>query len=305
MAVRGTTVGTESAETLSGTEARERLGLEAGEFRSALELGEIRADEERGRRIPVSEVHRLRGEPGFPDGLRARIADVGSYEAAGLLGVTVYRFGRLARAGYLRPVRWYVNRYRTVVWRYLVTELAAFAAGEQPGARMPDPGADRRARGWRARRVEQLLRDALDPWRRAAVWAALAGGRGAEAASELTADEAAYLRRMLPSLHSGGAGWRAAPDVITSLCTAQDPDEAEDARRQLAAALGRARTVAGPAPLLVPAREAAHALGCPASALPRAYTGALVPQDVLDRWRLAPPPWLRSARARTAAGATT
>lgn len=339
------------------TEARTRLGLEAGEFRSALELGEIRAvvgDGPRGGagwtpRIPLSEVDRLLADPGFPGGLRRRIADAGAREAAALLGVTAHRFGRLARAGWVRPVRWYVNRYRAVVWRYLVTDLIALVvasgagsgvhdrtgaaeaahrargtgddggagwaivpggaggaavrrgvggpAGLRPPGRLPDLGdTDLRGRGWRARRVGQLLRDAHDPWWRAAVWAALAGGPGPGA---VPADEAAYLRRLLPSLHGGGAGWRAAPEVMHSLCTAQDGDETATAGRELASALRLARSVRS-APLLVPAAEAARVLGCPSAALPRGYTGedAAVPRDVLDRWILAPPPWLRSAALR-------
>jgi Family of unknown function (DUF6397) len=103
---------------------------------------------------------------------------VGAGEAARLLGVTPYRFGRLARAGCVRPVWWYVNRYQAVVWRYPEAELRELARSfpdGRPPARLP-AGGDARARLWRAHRVERLLREAAGPWERAAVWWALLGG---------------------------------------------------------------------------------------------------------------------------------
>ncbi|NEE44437.1 hypothetical protein G3M55_07410, partial [Streptomyces sp. SID8455] len=49
---------------------------------------------------------------------------------AALLGIAAARFTRLARAGCVSPVTFYLNRYRAVVWLYLADELASFAARE-------------------------------------------------------------------------------------------------------------------------------------------------------------------------------
>ena len=76
---------------------------------------------------------RLRAEDGHPQPLLDRVRLVSSAEAAKELGVGRERFVRLARAGYVRPVRWYVNRYRALVWMYLAQERAR-ARRAQPGA---------------------------------------------------------------------------------------------------------------------------------------------------------------------------
>ncbi|CAM5282077.1 hypothetical protein SVIOM74S_07986 [Streptomyces violarus] len=103
---------------------------------------------------------------GTPDGLAERVRTVGTADGAALLGIAAARFTRLARAGCVSPVTFYLNRYRAVVWLYLADELASFAvrepellAGRTPlGMRtMLEAGADRRARNWRTQRIERLL----------------------------------------------------------------------------------------------------------------------------------------------------
>ncbi len=74
------------------------------------------------------------------------------------------RFTRLARLGLLVPVKFYVNRYRAVVWLYLADELRQFAADERNAAllkgRTPEglrdqltEGLDLRPRNWRGRHL--------------------------------------------------------------------------------------------------------------------------------------------------------
>ena len=66
------------------------------------------------------------------------------------MDVPAGRFTRLARLGLVVPVRFYLNRYRAVVWLYLAEELRQFADGR--GER---PAAERR-------RMPEGLRDQLD-----------------------------------------------------------------------------------------------------------------------------------------------
>lgn len=209
MAVKETVV----REALGMQRAREELCLEVEEFEVALQTGEVRTAPAVGgrRRVVREDVDRLRAEEGFPDRLRARLELVGSIEGAALIGISRERFTRLAKGGFLRPVRWYVNRYRAVVWLYLAEDVRRFARAHPTllEGRLPaelrdalDEGEDHRARGWRARRVEELVRDAEGAWGEAAAWSALLGPeRAADAVPDTR--ERAYLRRLCPALPPG------------------------------------------------------------------------------------------------------
>ncbi len=182
---------------------------------------------------------------------------VGAVTGGELLRVTRERFVRLARAGCFRPVRWYVNRYRAVVWLYSADEVAAFAE-EQPEwltGRLPeevraalDDGLDLRAAGWRTRRAALLAARSADAWQEAAVWLALLGP---ERCADLVAEprERALLAAVRPCLLTGrppgpaDAGQGSAVPLM-----AQEAREIAYARRSLAGALSRARAAADPRP---------------------------------------------------------
>ncbi|WP_405607365.1 DUF6397 family protein [Streptomyces sp. NBC_01511] len=134
----------EVSGTLAAGRAAQELRLKRGEFELATQMGHVRTvggSVSGRRRVARGEVERLRGAAGFPDALRERVRTVGTAEGAELMDISPGRFTRLARAGYLVPVRFYLNRYRAVVWLYLAEELRAFASGE-PGllaGRLPRP----------------------------------------------------------------------------------------------------------------------------------------------------------------------
>jgi hypothetical protein len=242
---------TVAEETIGLGKARQELELEPAEFELALQLGEVATTpaEGGGRGVRRTETERLRAEEGFPDGLRERLRVVGAISGAELMGISRDRFARLARGGLIHPVRWYVNRYRQVVWLYLADELRRYAAANQavltgrlPAAlrRVVEEGEDHRARTWRTRRVAQLVRDAADAWDEAAVWAALLGPvAAAEAVPEL--DERDRLRRLCSGLPRGNQSPSLSPETLDTLVTATHPDEIAFARLSLADALDRAR----------------------------------------------------------------
>ncbi|MDJ0342984.1 DUF6397 family protein [Streptomyces sp. H10-C2] len=250
--------------------AREELELEAGEFELAVQLGEVHVPPAgQGRwRVMREEVDRLRTAEGYPQSLRDRLRVVGSGDGAELMGVSRDRFVKLAKGGFIRPVRWYVNRYRAVVWMYLADEVGQYARDhpELLLGRLPvalrsalDESEDHRARGWRARRAGQLVRDAADAWEEAAVWAALLGTDGA---AEVVPDlyERAYLRRLRSGLPPGRPGEFASREAIDAAITADHPDEIALARLSLAEALDRARHER-PAPRPATAAEPEHRPG--------------------------------------------
>ena len=262
-------------ELLPLSRARDELDLEYDEFEVALQVGEVRTVVcgPGVWKVPRSELTRLRATTGYPDTLLDRLRLVSSEGAAEAMGCGRDRFVRLARAGCVRPVRWYVNQYRVVVWLYLAREVAEFAAenrgvlaGRLPAAlREAADGTDRRARGWRARRTQQLVRDAADAWEEAAVWAALLGP---EITAEAVPDpnERAQLQRLRAALPPGRPG-RATPEQLRSITTADAPDEIAAGLVALAEALGRARTghpVPRPSPLEVEAVGPAEAVGAAA-----------------------------------------
>lgn len=146
--------------------AARELGLKPGEFEPAVQLGEVRtvASGPGGvRRVSAGEIER---HAGGTSALRARLRVVGTAGAAELAGIGPDRFTRLARCGLLTPVRFFLNRYRVVVWYYLATDVAEFAAcsPELLSSRLPaalraraGAGDDGRGANWRRRRVRRLL----------------------------------------------------------------------------------------------------------------------------------------------------
>ncbi|MYQ39780.1 hypothetical protein B046DRAFT_06027 [Streptomyces sp. LamerLS-316] len=243
---------------VSAGRAAQELALKRGEFDLAVHLGLIAVEPAAagGRpRIRQQEIDRLRGRPGFPGSLRDQVRTAGTAEAATLLGVSPVRFTGLARIGCVTPVAFYLNRYRAVVWRYLVDDLLAFAArepglitGKSPaGMRtMLDAGIDRRARNWRSRRIDRLLSRAEDPWTRAALQAsALDPVQLAEVVEDPY--ERAYLARVQPDSVFGRPGSVSDREAMERLMLADDPDEILWRRVNLTLELERARELR-PAP---------------------------------------------------------
>ncbi len=119
--------------SLAPSRAARELGLKRGEFDLGVRLGCIRTLPDEGgggSRVARAEIDRVRSETGFPEALRERVKAVGTAEGAALMGVSAARFTRFARLGLITPVKWYLNRYRAVVWLYLAEELRQFAASE-------------------------------------------------------------------------------------------------------------------------------------------------------------------------------
>ncbi|MFB7241102.1 hypothetical protein CW362_33445 [Streptomyces populi] len=280
----GTTV-TQSA-TFSLSRAARELELGRGEFDLALHLGWVRSVPDEGgggRRITREEIDRVRTEAGFPETLRARVKAVGTTEGAALMGVTTTRFTRLARLGLVVPVKFYLNRYRVVVWLYLAEELRQFAADEQNApllsGRTPESlrdqlgeGLDLRPRNWRGRHMGFLLRRTEDPWARAAVVASLLDP---VQVAEIVKDpyERSHLNRLRPAPVS-----QAAPDspgalIVERITTADDPDEIGWLRADLGQSVLEAREdhpAPRPAPDIpaVPAPAPVPSAGRPTGAPP-------------------------------------
>ncbi|WP_367138297.1 MULTISPECIES: DUF6397 family protein [Streptomyces] len=249
-----------AATVACGTAARE-LGLRPREFALAVQLGHVRTvtvafgGRPRVARVAREEIERLRSGAGFPESLRNRLWAVGTAEAAQLMGVSPARFARLARAGCFAPVRFYVNRYRAVVWHYLAADLVEFAdanpgllAGRtDPALRMElEERDDQRARSWRARRLGQLTVLTADPWERAAAVAAvLAPDQLVDTVPDPY--ERAYLNLLRPDLAGIRTDSAAAREAIERVTIAVDADEIGRHRERLARALATARA-ARPAP---------------------------------------------------------
>ncbi|MFJ2212044.1 DUF6397 family protein [Streptomyces sp. NPDC101062] len=252
----------EAEESASGgvglIRAARELQLKRGEFELATQLGHIRteAGTAGGRRqVSRREIERLRAAEGFPDALRERVRTVGTAEGAALMSVSPGRFTRLARAGFVAPVNFYLNRYRTVVWLYLADELRACAAGDPRlrVGRLPrglcagvDESDDRRPRNWRGRRIGHLLHESEDPWERVAVVGCVLD---AAHLAELVRDpyERAYLNRLAPDLFRPYPESEAARSAVGRLLLADHPDEIGWHRASLETFLTEAR-LARPAP---------------------------------------------------------
>ncbi|MFF7384835.1 DUF6397 family protein [Streptomyces griseoluteus] len=247
-----TTLTPERPALCAPSRAARELGLKRYEFDLAVELGHIRVVSDEGsgtRRVARTEIARLQAQAGFPRTLRERVRIVGTKEGASLMGVSEGRFARLARLGLLVPMRFYLNRYRAVVWLYPAEELREFAAnGEHAGlitGRTPETlrsqltaGLDLRPRNWRGRHLGFLLRQAEDPWARAAAIAAfLPSEKIAEIAK--VPHERARLDRLRPALPEHGAPGSPAALLGEQIMTAQDTDEiawlSADLARQLEA----------------------------------------------------------------------
>ncbi|WP_329612095.1 DUF6397 family protein [Streptomyces brevispora] len=229
-------VRTSGAPTVAVSRAAAELVLKRGEFELAVHLGIVRVEAQRGGgrpRVRQEEIDRLRSEDGFPETLRERVRTVGTAEGARLLGISPGRFTRLARAGCVTPVAFYLNRYRVVVWLYLAQELGGLAArspellvGNSPAwmrGRL-DSGMDCRPRNWRSRRIERLLTRTEDPWARAAIAAqALDPAQLAEVVDDPY--ERAHFARVRPEPVFGQRGSSAAWEAMCRLMLADEPDE--------------------------------------------------------------------------------
>ena len=234
--------------------AAKELGLRPRELELAVQTGEVRTvPGVRGgrRRVAREELDRVRGTEGFPQSLHERLRVVGTGEGSALLDISPSRFVRLARAGCFSPVKFYVNRYRTVVWLYLAEELREF--GERNPVlltgRLPDGlraglerGADHRAGRWRSRRIQQLTSQADSPWERAAAWAS-ALDEDTLARTVPDSAERARLAVLRPRLVEGRGESEVTRDALDEVCLAEDEDEVRWFRLTLHAALENARAV--------------------------------------------------------------
>lgn len=242
---------TVGADTVGADEAAAELRVELRDLELAVLLGEVRAvgpsDGRQG--VPRSEIARLRREEGFPAAPWERLRLVGTISGAEMLGIGRGRFTKLAKCGSFTPVRWYLNRYRSVVWLYLASEMRSFgeAHGDWLSGRLPQPLADRlaagddlRARGWRTRATAWLAGQAADGWREAAAWAALLGE---EALAEAVPEESdrSRLRQLRPELLLGRAGPPLIRETAEALLLADGREERELASLSLGHALDRAR----------------------------------------------------------------
>ncbi|MDG9725288.1 MULTISPECIES: DUF6397 family protein [unclassified Streptomyces] len=250
----GTTRGTVRDTSLAPSRAARELGLRRRDFDLAVRLGRIRTvpDEKGGgRRVARDEIERIRAGEGFPEALRDSVRAVGTTEGAALMEMTKSRFTRLARLGLLVPMTFYVNRYRAVVWLYLADDLRQFAADERNSAllkgRTPEglrdqltEGLDLRPRNWRGRHLGFLLRQAHDPWSRAAAMASLLSPVDV---SEVVRDpyERSHLHRIRPAPPAHGTPGSPATRLTEEIMTATDPDEIDWLRTDLAGAVEAAR----------------------------------------------------------------
>ncbi|MFH0517659.1 DUF6397 family protein [Streptomyces sp. M41] len=252
--------------------AARELGLKRGELDLAIHLGLVRTVPDEGgggRRVPSSEIDRVGASTGFPASLQERVKVAGTSEGAGLMKVPVGRFTRLARLGLVTPVKWYLNRYRALVWLYLAEELKQFAADERNAAllnarRMPeelrrilDTGVDLRPRNWRGRHRGFLLRQAEGPWESAGVLAAFLDP---VQIAEIVPDpyDRSHLNRFRPEPPAAGAPGSPAAHIAERIMTADDPDEIGLLRADLMGVLEEAREWR-PAP-----RPTAHRFPAPA-----------------------------------------
>ncbi|MFF5184298.1 DUF6397 family protein [Streptomyces sp. NPDC000345] len=265
----GNTVAPQRAPSCSAGRAARELGLKRSEFDLAVHLGRIRTVPDEGgggRRVPRTEIDRLLGSAGE---VREDVRVVGTGEAAALMNVPASRFTRLARLGLLVPVKFYLNRYRAVVWLYLAAEVEQFAADENNApwltGRTPErmrahmaAGLDLRARNWRGRHLGFLLRLADGPWQRAG---ALSGFLDPLHVAELVEDpyERSHLNRFRPPPPAQGAPGTPAGHLVEKLMTADDPDESGWLRSDLVRTLAEARAQE-PAPRPTPAPPVPSAL---------------------------------------------
>ncbi|MDJ1132924.1 DUF6397 family protein [Streptomyces iconiensis] len=307
--MRSRTTNGQGAETRSTNMALRTAAGELGLWPRELELA-VHTEEVRTvpgvpggpRRVTREEIERVKSAEGFPELLRERLRLVGASEGATLMGISLSRFARLARTGHFSPVRFYVNRYRTVVWLYLAHELREFvdSSPELLKERMPrerrealKAGLDERGRRWRSRRVRQLETEAGGPWELAAARASVLDD-DALAEAVPAADEQARLRALMPALAEERREPEAMNDALESLRVADSEEEVRTYQLSLHTALEEARSSAPlashpatPAPEADPARpgpDTPHLVPGPPATVPR------------RRWSL------RSRRTKTATG---
>ncbi|MFI9797088.1 DUF6397 family protein [Streptomyces sp. NPDC052302] len=293
----GDTITTPHERPVTPSRAARDLGLRRSDLDLAVHLGLIRTVPDEGggggRRVTRSELDRVRSAEGFPDSLLARVEVVGTAEAARLLDVPAGRFTRLARLGLVVPTKWYLNRYRAVVWLYLAEELSRFAADEESvsllkARRMPegprallDAGVDLRPRNWRGRHRGFLLRQAGGPWEKAGAFAAfLDPAEIAEAVPDPY--ERSHLNRFRPGPPLTSAPGSPAAHIAEQLMTADDADEVALLRTELTALVREAREER-PAPRPAPRR--APVAPRPLAPPPR---GPKAPRGLLGRLRRRP-----------------
>lgn len=250
----GNTLTTPSDVSCTPSRAARELGLKRGEFDLALHLGRIRTVPDEGgggRRVARAEIDRLRSADGFPETLLESVRTVGTTDGAALMEITAARFTRFARLGLVVPVKFYLNRYRTVVWLYLAEELRQFATDKNHtsllNGRTPEglrdqlqAGLDLRPRNWRGRHLGFLLREADGPWERAGALAALLDP---VQIAEIVQDpyERAYLNRFRPDPPAHGAPGSPAAHLAERIMRAADPDEISWLRADLTQVLDEAR----------------------------------------------------------------
>ncbi|MEU0672274.1 DUF6397 family protein [Streptomyces sp. NPDC006172] len=251
----GNTVTPSQAPARNLSRAARELGLKRSEFDLAVNLGRIRTVPDEGgggRRVACAEIDRLLRSPGFPGTLADGVQAVGTTEGARIVGVPPARFTRLARVGLVVPVKFYLNRYRAVVWLYLAEELRQFAEDRNNAflltGRTPEwirgqlaAGQDRRPRNWRGRHLGFLLRQADGPWQQAGALAAfLDSAQVAEIVTDLC--ERSHLNRFRPAPPAHGVPGSPAAHLVEKITTADDADEIGWLRYDLARALDEART---------------------------------------------------------------
>ncbi|MFF4209419.1 DUF6397 family protein [Streptomyces sp. NPDC001796] len=241
--------------SLTLSRAARELDVKRGELDLAVQLGCVRTvPDDRGgggRRITRAEIDRIRCEDGFPERLRKRVATVGTRDGAALMDVTPARFTRFARLGLIVPVKWYLNRYRAVVWLYLAEEVEQFASGEANAplltGRTPeglrdqlDAGLDLRPRNWRGRHLGFRLRLTQDPWAKAAVVASLLDPAHV---ADVVRDpyERAELYRLRPAQSVQWPPDSPAARITAQIMIADDLDEVGWLRADLGRALIEAR----------------------------------------------------------------
>lgn len=230
-----------TAKHLTLEAARRELGLWKDEFGLGIEHGVIRTcwsgDE---LCIRAGEVARWCASPGE---LAELTRLVHAAEAAGLAGISRHRFDQLARAGVIRPVRSYTNRYHAEVWQYSAADARQLPerCPELLGTRLPGPflvelasGADRRAEGYRSRLRAQALLMLHDPWTRAAAWSHwLHFAQPSIDHTEISQAEVVHLARR--------AVEERLRDALGSHTNPVTPEEQAEAAREFATALRRAR----------------------------------------------------------------
>ncbi|MFY4721120.1 DUF6397 family protein [Streptomyces sp. LaBMicrA B280] len=281
-------------DTCTPSRAARELGFLRGEFDLAVQLGHVRTVPDEGggggRLVERAEIDRLRARDGFPDTLRERVRVVGTTDGAELMDISAGRFTRLARLGLLVPAKVYVNRYGAVVWLYLSEELQHFASVTENTSLLkgctPETlrgqlaeGVDLRARNWRMRQLGCLLRQAEDPWAKAGALAALLPP---VEVADVVEDpyERAWVNRLRPALPGQTLAGTSFARVAERITTAQDADEIEWLRSDLAHSVEEARALSpAPRPAVRRTGPATRPTARPIPPLARTVTAPVEPTE--------------------------